>query len=107
MRLPPGEQRVAHRLLEPRGAGLGGEAQALEVVVDLVLELDRVEPARLHACAQRRRSWPSASPAARLRASMLRAEPRASSAQRSTSSAASSASIASERSLSGHRLELG
>jgi hypothetical protein len=96
--LATGEQRVAHGLLEPRGAGLAREAKPVEVRVDLLLEPDRIGR-RLRA-AQRRRSWPSASPAERVRASISAPICWARSAQRSTRSAASSASTASARSLS-------
>src|SRR4029079_8876805 len=67
--LAAGEERIAHRLLEPRGAGLGGEAKVLQICVDLVLKLCRVGGG-LHASAQRSRSWPSDSAAPRARASI-------------------------------------
>ena len=99
--LAAGEQRVAHGLLEAGGAGLGGEAQALEI-------RSRPSPgarpdspqARSFDSAQRRRSWPSDSAAPRARASISAPSRAAISAQRSTRSAASSASTASARSLS-------
>ena len=44
--LPAGHQRVAHRLLEPRGVGLAREPQRVEVGVDLGAQMLRVDGGR-------------------------------------------------------------
>ena len=85
--LAAGEQRVAHRLLEPRGLGDRREAQLVEVVLDQLAQVVRVgavapagrlarrrhgpSPARPRAARPRspRSPWPTRSAASRARAS--------------------------------------